>query len=202
MPRTVDHDERKSMILTAFVEVALAKGLHAVSLRDVASAAGVSLRLVQYYFETKSGLMQAGLSFLEAQSNMRWTARLDGRSDQTSPRAALLTLFEEAMPTDRKSREFHLLWMSYTVLALTSDEISGRAFIDSPNKLKGRISEIVKQGIGTGDFHSELDAEAEAATLVGLIHGLGTAVLIGQQSGQTALSHLSHYLDRLAPNGR
>ena len=68
MPRTVDHDERRSTILEAFVTLAVREGLHAVSMRSVASEAGISLRLVQYYFKTKSGLMGAGLTMLDRMS--------------------------------------------------------------------------------------------------------------------------------------
>ena len=39
MPRTVDHDQRRSVILKAFVAVAAREGLHAVSLRAVAAEA-------------------------------------------------------------------------------------------------------------------------------------------------------------------
>ncbi|MDZ5697470.1 helix-turn-helix domain-containing protein [Chelativorans sp. M5D2P16] len=38
------------------MRVASHEGLHAVSFRAVATEAGVSLRLVQYYFGTKAGL--------------------------------------------------------------------------------------------------------------------------------------------------
>lgn len=197
MPRTVDHDERRSMILDAFVSVAAREGLHAVSLRSVAGEAGVSLRLVQYYFETKAGLMRAGLSLLEKVSNERWSDRLASLPQPPTARATLRALFAEALPTGPQSRTFHLLWMSYAVMAMTDAEIPGRAVADCPNRLQRRISELLTQGKVRGEFRGDLDVDAESSLLLGLIHGLGTAVLIGQQTGEAALAHLTFQLDRL-----
>ncbi len=64
MPKRVDHEERRSQIAEALVRVAGRRGLHAVGMRDVAAEAGVSLRLVQYYFQTKEKLLFYGLQHL------------------------------------------------------------------------------------------------------------------------------------------
>ncbi|CAM5617391.1 TetR family transcriptional regulator OS=Streptomyces alboniger OX=132473 GN=CP975_10770 PE=4 SV=1 [Streptomyces alboniger] len=64
MPKRVDHAERRTEIAEALVRVAGRRGLHAVGMRDVAAEAGVSLRLVQYYFETKEKLLLFGLEHL------------------------------------------------------------------------------------------------------------------------------------------
>lgn len=198
MPRTVDHEERRSTILDAFVRVATREGLTAVSLRAVATEAGISLRLVQYYFETKAGLMQAGLSFLEAESNRRWARRLAELQQPPTARLTLRTLFEEAIPTDDASRDFHLLWMSYAVLAQTDPEISDRVFIDGPKRVESRIATILGEGKKRGEFHPDMNVDAETAILLGLLHGFGTAVLVGQMSADSALAGLSHHLSRFS----
>ena len=41
-------------------------------------------------------------------------------------------------------------------------------------------------------------SEIEASLLIALIHGLGTAVLVGHQTAESAYSSFDHYLDRLA----
>ncbi|MHC5653686.1 TetR/AcrR family transcriptional regulator [Stappia sp. ICDLI1TA098] len=197
MPRTVDHDERRSMILEAFVTLAVREGLHAVSMRSVASEAGISLRLVQYYFKTKSGLMQAGLTMLDRMSNERWANRAVNFPEPSTATETLKALFEEALPTDSRQRDFHLLWMSYAVLGMTDTEIPNRVFVEGPNGLLLRIISLLKQGQVAGEFDAELNADSEAAILLGLVHGLSTAVMIGLQSGETALKLLILHLDRL-----
>ena len=61
MPKRVDHEVRRKQIAEALVRIAGQRGLHAVGMRDVAAEAGISLRLVQYYFQTKEKLLQIGL---------------------------------------------------------------------------------------------------------------------------------------------
>ena len=199
MPRTVDHEERRSKILEAFVRVATREGLASVSLRAVAIEAGISLRLVQYYFETKAGLMQAGLESLERESNQRWARRTAELPRPTMARSMLLTLFEEALPTDGASRQFHLLWMSYAVLAQTDPGTANRPFIDGPNRIRERLVAILAGGRDDGEMRPDLDVEVEATILLGILNGFGTAVLVGQMTADTALASISYQLDRLSP---
>lgn len=198
MPRTVDHDERRSMILEAFMRVAAREGLHCVSLRAVAAEANISLRSVQYYFDTKAGLMQSGLTALEKTSNDRLRARLLALGPAPSVRATLEAYFAVALPTDHESRQFHLLWTSYAMLAMTDPEISDRTFVDGPDRQQERIASLLEEGKSDGEFLGAIDAEIEAKILICLIHGLGTAVLVGQQTAESAVSSFGHYLDRLA----
>ncbi|WP_417769146.1 TetR/AcrR family transcriptional regulator [Stappia sp.] len=185
------------MVLKAFMAVAAREGLHAVSLRAVAAEAGISLRLVQYYFDTKAGLMRSGLAHLEELSNGRLRARLQSPGQSSTARATLEALFAVALPTDVESRQFHQLWTSYAMLAMTDPEISDRTFVESPNRLQERVGSILKRGKAAGEFIREIDPEAEARILVALIHGLGTAVLVGQQSAEAASASFGYHLDRL-----
>ncbi|MEO3388287.1 TetR/AcrR family transcriptional regulator [Mesorhizobium sp. CAU 1741] len=200
MPRTVDHEERRSEILEAFVRVATREGLASVSLRAVAIEAGISLRLVQYYFETKAGLMQAGLELLERQSNQRWARRAAELPRPPMARSMLLTLFEEALPTDGASRQFHLLWMSYAILAQTDPGTANHPFIAGPNRIRERIVAILARGRDDGEMRPDLDVEAEATILLGILNGFGTAVLVGQMTADTALSSISYQLERFSPS--
>lgn len=198
MPRTVDHGERRSTILEAFVRVAAREGLASLTLRAVAAEARISLRLVQYYFETKAGLMQAGLALLETESNRRWEKRIAELPQPPSARLTLRALFEEALPTDKTSRDFHLLWMSFAILAQTDTEISSRPFLDGPNRIRQRIAEILDQGKSNGEIHPKVDTETEAAILLGILNGFANAVLVGQMTADLALAHIIHQLNHLS----
>ncbi|MEU5726650.1 TetR/AcrR family transcriptional regulator [Micromonospora sp. NPDC047738] len=46
------------------MRIASARGLQSASMREVAAEAGVSLRLVQYYFHTKEELLLTALAYL------------------------------------------------------------------------------------------------------------------------------------------
>src|SRR3546814_14018084 len=60
-----DPTRRRAEIAEALVRVANRDGLHAVTMRSVAAEAGVSLRLVQYYFTSKEELLVGALQHLE-----------------------------------------------------------------------------------------------------------------------------------------
>src|SRR6478752_1258403 len=123
MPKRVDHVQRRTEIVEALVRVAGRRGLHAVGMRDVAAEAGVSLRLVQYYFETKEKLLLFGLHHLTERFGERVAARVRAAGSSPGPRAVIEALLMAALPTDDESRTFHFLYTSYAVLAVTDEAL-------------------------------------------------------------------------------
>ncbi|MFG2586234.1 TetR/AcrR family transcriptional regulator [Streptomyces malaysiensis] len=197
MPKRVDHAQRRAHITDALVRVAAAQGLHAVTMRAVAGEAGMSLNLVQYYFETKAQLMHAVLERLEQQSHERWAHRLDRLPRPVTARAFIDTFLAEALPTDTASRAFHLVWTSYAVLAMTDPELAAQPFVAGPDCLEAQLAEVLEQAQRDGAMDTERDAPREAAHLLSLSHGLGTSVLVGQRTAPAALDILHDHLDRL-----
>lgn len=197
MPKTVDHDERRALIADGLVRVAGRDGLHAVTMRSVAAESGVSVRLVQYYFQSKAGLMHFTLEHLEQQSNERWAARLSRLPSPPPPRAFVEEFLAEALPTDEQSRTFHLVWTSYALLAMTDSELAEQPFVEGPNRLERRLADVLIQAQRNGELDSELDAVSEAASLLTLSHGLGTSVLVGQRTAESARVVLRYHLERL-----
>lgn len=197
MPRRADTDQRREQIIDGLIRVAAREGLHAVTMRSVAREARVSLRLVQYYFETKARLMYAALRHLEEQSNERWQARLAETPEPGSARAVLESFFAEALPTDERSRTFQLLWTSYAVLAMTDPDLAAEPFVSGPNRLEVRLTEVLDRAKAGGEIASDLDTRLEAARLLSINHGLGTSVLVGQRSADEALSVMDYHLARL-----
>ncbi len=184
-------------IADGLVRVAGRDGLHAVTMRSVAAESGVSLRLVQYYFETKAQLMNFVLEYLERQSNERWAARLAEGAGHRSARAMIEAFLAEALPTEEKSRVFHVVFTSYAALAMTDRALAEQPFIEGPNRLERRLAEILKKAQTDGELDAELDASAEATSLLAINHGLGTSVLVGQRTAENAMAVLRYHLDRL-----
>ncbi len=197
MPKVVDHTERRDRIADALIRVAGRNGLHAVTMRDVATEAGVSLRLVQYYFTSKAGLMQAALSRLERRSRERWARRLAEAGAPPSLRLFLEAFVAEALPTDEESRLFHLVWTSYAVLAMTDTAHAAQPFVEGPKRLERQLREALIKGRSDGELAADVDPAGEAAHLLALAHGLGTGVLIGQRTPEMAMTVFRHHLDTL-----
>lgn len=166
-------------------------------MRSVAAEAGVSLRLVQYYFRSKARLMRAALERMERQSHERWEARLAELSSPVSARAFLEAFLDEALPTDEQSRTFHLVWTSYATLAMTEKNLAEQPFVGGPDRLERQLTDTLKKAQADGRLVPGLDAFQEAATLLNLSHGLGTSVLVGQRTAESARAVLRYHLNRL-----
>ncbi|ESP96908.1 MULTISPECIES: TetR/AcrR family transcriptional regulator [Streptomyces] len=197
MPKRVDHAQRRAHIADALVRVAARDGLHAVTMRAVAAEAGMSLNLVQYYFDTKAQLMHAALQHLEQQSHERWSARLESLENPGSARACLEAFVDEALPVDADSHTFRLVWTSYAVLAMTDPELAEQPFVEGPNRLERQLTHILATARAAGEIAAYLDVSAEASLLLSLSHGVGTSVLVGQRSAAQARYVMLYHLSRL-----
>jgi AcrR family transcriptional regulator len=197
VPKTVDHAQRRAQIAEALVRVAARDGLHAVTMRAVAAESGVSLRLVQYYFETKEQLLLGALRHLEQQSRERWARRLAALPDPVPPRAFVEAFLAEALPSDAQSRMFHLVGASYATLAVTDPDLTAEPFVANVDDLHRQLAGALRRARADGQVSAAVDVELAAAHLMALSHGVGTSVLIGQLTVDTAERMLSAHLDAL-----
>ncbi|MCX5101729.1 TetR/AcrR family transcriptional regulator [Streptomyces sp. NBC_00439] len=197
MPKRVDHEERRGQIAEALVRVAGRRGLHAVGMRDVAAEAGVSLRLVQYYFGTKEKLLLYGLRHLTDRFTARVGARLRATGENPGPRATAEALILTSLPTDEESRTFHLLYSSYAILSVTDEVLAAQPFIDSPDAAEDALAGLLRQAQQDGLADPGVDARTEAISLLAMAAGMGTSVLVGQRPAESAAEVLRHHLDRI-----
>jgi AcrR family transcriptional regulator len=103
VPKRVDHEERRRQISDALLRTAATRGLHATGMREVAAEAGVSLRLVQYYFGTKEELLLSAMQYLAARFSERAVARFKEASVSAGPahpRDVIAAILAEALPAD------------------------------------------------------------------------------------------------------
>src|SRR6201996_9364250 len=76
VPRVVDHEARRVAIAEAIFEVIGSRGLGAVSLRDVAAQAGVSMGAVQHYFDSKEQMLLFALGHMRDRALARMSSEL------------------------------------------------------------------------------------------------------------------------------
>ncbi|WND39233.1 TetR/AcrR family transcriptional regulator [Streptomyces sp. BB1-1-1] len=201
MPKRVDHAERRTEIAEALVRVADRRGLHAVGMRDVAAEAGVSLRLVQYYFQTKEKLLLFGLELLAERFGERVAARVRAAGDGPGPRATVEALLMAALPTDDESRTFHHLYTAYAVLSVNDPALAAQPFIKNPDAAEDALTELLRQAQEAALLEPGVDARLEAAGLLAMSAGLGTGILVGQRSPESATTVLDHHLNRIFRTG-
>ncbi|WP_089107800.1 TetR/AcrR family transcriptional regulator [Streptomyces hyaluromycini] len=197
MPKRVDHDERRTQIAEALVRVAGRRGLHTVGMRDVAAEAGVSLRLVQYYFQTKEKLLFYGLQHLTDRFTARVGARLRGTGPAPTPRATVEALLLASLPTDEETRTFHLLYTSYAILSVTDKALAAQPFIDRPDAAENALADLLRQAQEAGLTGRDIDTRTEAISLLAMSAAMGTSILVGQRTPESAVAVLHHHLDRI-----
>ncbi|MDC0768178.1 TetR/AcrR family transcriptional regulator [Streptomyces sp. HD] len=197
MPKRVDHDERRTMIAEALIRVAGRHGLHAVGMRDVAAEAGVSLRLVQYYFKTKDKLLFYGLQHLTDGFTARAGDRVRAVGRNPGPRAVIEALLLASLPTDEESRTFHLLYGSYAILSVTDRTLAAQPFIDNPDAAENLVTGLLQEAWEAGLTNRDIDPRTEAISLLAMTATMGTSILVGQRGPEPAIEVLRYHLDRI-----
>ncbi|CAO5254962.1 TetR/AcrR family transcriptional regulator [Frankia sp. AgKG'84/4] len=200
MPKRVDHELRRRQIADALLRVAATQGLHAAGYREVAAEAGVSVRLVQYYFETKEQLLLFGLRRVGEQFTERMLSRPGVAASPVAGRSRIETVLLGSMPLDAESRSLHVLYNQYFALALTDPALAAQPYGSDPDALEAWLVEQLRSCQAEGRLAPGRDLADEACALLALVVGLGNAVLAGRRSADDARRVLAGHLDdRLGP---
>ena len=196
MPRQVDHDQRRAELTAALLRIAAGRGLQAVTMREVAAEAGVSLRVVQYYFTDKATLLTAGLAELAARLDRRVRARGAAAGTGLTARQALGVVLGAIVPSDDEARADALAWAAFYAAALT-DPALGAGGRNHPDALEDWLTARLERAQAEGDAPADLDARTEVVLLLALANGLTSSVLGRQRGPDDALAVLDHQLDRV-----
>ena len=205
MPKRVDHEERRRQIAEALLRAAATRGLHATGMREVAAEAGVSLRLVQYYFGTKEELLLAAMHCLAVQFGERAMERIrkvKETQDPVGPREVIAAILTQSLPVDDERRTFTVLNAAYFALSLTDPALAIGPLAKNSNIVVDVVASQVRSAQAAGDAPADLDPDVEAISLLALASGLGTSILAGQSSPEQAQAVIDYHLNRLFPRSR
>ncbi|WP_207931228.1 TetR/AcrR family transcriptional regulator [Streptomyces sp. 8K308] len=200
MPRQVDYEERRRRIGEAVVALIARAGMEAVSLRDVAAEADVSMGAVQRCFRTKEEMLLFALQDISAQVTERADERI---AADEAPRAAgtLLahTLAEMAL-VDAESAARARVWLAFVAHAPTSERLSA-VLHETYARLHELIAWLIGYGQRTGEIAGDVDADREARELVALADGLTVRAVAGHGEPEEALAMLRERVERLLVGG-
>lgn len=183
MPRTADHDGRRAQITTGVRELALVSGLGSVTVAGAAKAAGVSVGLVQHYYDSKESLLADTLS--------RLLSDIEGRVDATITRAErdhariehmLGAGLLELLPMSPAHRDETYLRHAFAGLALDNPTLAEhqRAF---DGRFRDRITQAVTNGLECGEVTTGTDSLLEAEAAFALTQGLAARLLLDGNNG-------------------
>ena len=197
MPRRVDHEERRRQIGEALLRIAATRGLLAASMREVAAEAGVSLRLVQYYFHTKDELLLGSLPYLAERLTARVGARIRTLGSPPDPRAVVTETLLAVLPTDEESRQIRTTYDAFYALVLAEPRLATQYEAKDPDALERFLAGQLGRAQEAGTLAADHDPALVAAGLLALTNGLGASVIGGQRDGDAASAVLVYHLDRL-----
>jgi TetR/AcrR family transcriptional repressor of bet genes len=190
VPRRVDHDVRSRQITDAVVRITVKGGLASATFREVAAEAGVSVRLVQYYFGTKDQLL------LETQRHVaeRSVARIRRLREQASdsPRDILCTIMRSFVPVDDESRDTMLMYVALFTASLLDPALKRKEAGEVPASMR----QVFVQQLRRAKLRSGVDPNQEALMLLVIVTGLSQGVLDGQITAIDAFNAIDYALNR------
>ncbi|MFD6856693.1 TetR/AcrR family transcriptional regulator [Rhodococcus sp. NPDC060090] len=186
MPKVVDHAERRREIVWALWAVIHKRGIDGVTFQAVAAESGVSIGRIQHYFESKQHLIRSGAQEMVAGAEQMYRRR----ESSEDPKAALVALLSQPVPTDASSRVGASVWYAYLAKATNDPWI--RSFLAEASR--GTVSEAERLLCRAG--LSEHAAHDEAERLVALSNGATQSVLVMAMDADAATDLVSHEIDR------
>jgi AcrR family transcriptional regulator len=197
VPVRVDHEQRRRQIAEALLRIAATRGLQAASMREVAAEAGVSLRLVQYYFHTKDELLIGSLPYLAERLAARVRTRLQALGQPPTARQVVEGTLSAVLPADEESRQIRRTYDAFYALVLAEPALAEKYEARDPDALERLLAGQVARAQESGEVAADHDAGQVAAGLLALTNGLGASVVGGQRSSEAAAAVLTYHLERL-----
>lgn len=167
MPKIVDHDQRRSEIISAMWRVVDADGVGGVSVRSVAASAGVSKTNVGHYFDSQPHLLALGA--LESATNT--TARILATELGDDPLADATNLLMRMVPDTPTKRRRAAVWLH--VLDVGAHNPGTQALTTEIESMHTNAVVHVLEQLRTRKLvHRGRDIASEATALHALVDGV------------------------------
>jgi TetR/AcrR family transcriptional repressor of bet genes len=192
----VDHEQRKHQITDAVVRLTVKGGLASATFREIAAEAGVSVRLVQYYFGTKDKLLLDTQRHVAERSVVRIRRLLDGVEDE--PREILRTIMRSFIPVDDESRDAMLMYVALFTASLVDPVLKRKEAAEVPSSMRQTFAAQLRRA----KLRAGIDPDLEALLLLVTVTGLAEGVLDGQITGAEAFRAIDYALARALRTGQ
>ncbi|MER5480161.1 TetR family transcriptional regulator C-terminal domain-containing protein [Streptomyces sp. NPDC002734] len=194
MPESEARTARRQRIAEAVWHIAAGQGLEAASMRRIADTARMSLRAVQYPYDSKHDLLVDALRRLHAENERRARRRIPSGTDD--PRAMLTAVLGEFLPLDDQRALSLRVFNAYYARALTDPALAA-VFLPDEHPLEDLVAALLGAAHTAGAAAPGLDPAREADLLVAGATGLGMDVLHGRRALEDARAVLEYHLNRI-----
>lgn len=174
-------ERRRAEILDAAEDLLAVHGFDSLRLRDVSKKAGVSIGMIQHYFETRDTLLRETIRVANARRAKAWSQLGTVHSDARSRITALL---EGALNDPHRCT----VWVETSAAASRHAELRGD-FLQTQHAWHDALRSAIDAGVESGELEPRVDVEDVVSLLVGLIDGFMLEIAA---AGVDAKRHADH----------
>ncbi|MFJ5709381.1 TetR/AcrR family transcriptional regulator [Streptomyces sp. NPDC093105] len=176
MPRTADHEQRRRQIADAVSRLIAEHGLDAVTVARTATAAGMSVGLVQHYFRTKDEMLLHAFREVSARIRARVDERIKEGVTHKQPLSQVMAdVMTEYIPLDEARRAEYRVARAFAGRSLDSPALA-EVDTGSARQLREDIARAVHNGKECGEVDERLDPLSAAVRLAAVMEGLALQV--------------------------
>jgi AcrR family transcriptional regulator len=194
MPKIVDRDVQREKFANAAIRLVARKGLEGLTMRSVASEAGLSYGSLFHYFNSKDELLMQAIRHSTAEQ----TRRVNEFSVRFKGLKALEHLMCDDALVEEDSRDDSLVWIAFLYKAALQE-----SFASMHAELIGgwieRIRHLLTEAQVRGELRPGLDIEFESLAIWVYSAGIGQQGLLHPALFPTRVQKklISAYLDKL-----
>jgi TetR/AcrR family transcriptional repressor of bet genes len=192
-------EQRRRQIIDAVVRITTSGGLQAATFRSIAQEAGVSVRLVQYYFGTKDQLLADTLAEVGKDAVVRIQGALEELGPEPTAKQRIRTIFEQFLPLDEPRRRAMLVFIAFRTAALTDSTLGSSETLRLDTSLLDTIRDAIEEAAANGKTRQGAESHHEAVMLVTAMTGIANGMLSGTFSAEEGLESLEYLLDLAIP---
>lgn len=185
MGKRVAAGTRQQLLAEAVVRLLARGGFEVVTVRSVATEAGVSAGAVQQQYPTKDALLLAGVALVSSRFAAR-TARIPAAATATT-RDLTRALLLDAIPLDEQRREESMVWSALVDRAARSLEV-GAAIRALDAEALGGLTEVL-------DYAGIPTPGRAAALLLAVCDGLATRATYNPDAAEQACEVIDEALN-------
>ncbi|MFE4683356.1 TetR/AcrR family transcriptional regulator [Streptomyces sp. NPDC056721] len=182
MPKYVDPDARRRIVVDALFRVVVREGLQRTSLRAVADEAQLNIGSLRHYFASQQDLMRFAMQSMLDRVGSRLLERIErigDLEDHPRPEQLQLTggLLAELLPLDERRRAEVTVFLDFNTAARTSP-----AFADLSRQAAEGTRKLVRRVLtrldASGALRPGLDLDMETERLTALLDGLSLSAVL------------------------
>lgn len=158
---------RRAMIIDSARGVIAERGLHATTIRDIASAAGVAVGTVTYHF---SGIAEVLAGVLEAEMTQFSADVMSAADSAPTGESGLRILTDGLLATGDRALQHWKLWLDFWTLAAHQAHYAkwqSRVYIN----LHGLAERLIRRGVADGTLRAT-DPARQAIEYIAIMDGL------------------------------